>query len=84
MKILTVKKLIEHLQTNFNPDDNLCFWYEGGAYMNCEHVLENMLGNMMFMYVKDDKQRMLKKFNISKDEVDEEYRNVNDNDVLIF
>jgi hypothetical protein len=36
------------------------------------------------MYVKDDKQRMLKKFNISKDEVDEEYRNVNDNDVLIF
>jgi hypothetical protein len=83
MKILTVEKLIEHLQTNFNPTDKLCFWYEGGAYMNCEHVLEDMLGETMFMYVKDDKKRIMEKFNRTKDSVDEDYRNVEDNDVVV-
>lgn len=84
MKILTVKKLIEHLQSNFNPDDNLCFWYEGGAYMNCEHVLESMLGDNVFIKIKDDKERMKNKFKFSEDEIKEDYKNVNDDDVLIF
>jgi hypothetical protein len=84
MKILTVGKLIEHLQSNFNPDDNLCFWYEGGAYMNCEHVLESMLGDNMFIKIKDDKERMKNKFKFSEDEIKEDYKNVNDDDVLIF
>ena len=83
MKILTVKKLIEHLQTNFKPDDKLCFWYEGGAYMNCEHALENMLNDMMFTYVKNDKEKMKKRFNMTDDELSDEYKNVDDNDVLI-
>ena len=83
MKKLTVKKLIEYLQNNFNPEDKLCFWYEGGAYMNCEYALENMLGNMMFTYVKNDKERMIKRFNLSKDKVDEEYQNVDDNAIII-
>jgi hypothetical protein len=84
MKILTVGKLIEHLQSNFNPEDELCFWYEGGAYMNCEHVLESMLGDNMFIKIKDDKERMKNKFKISEDDIKEDYKNVNDDDVLIF
>jgi hypothetical protein len=83
MKKLTVKKLIEHLQTNFKPTDKLCFWYEGGAYMNCEHALEDMLGDMMFTYVKDDKKRMMERFKRTKAELDDDYRNVSDDDVII-
>lgn len=84
MKILTVEKLIEHLQTNFNPTDKLCFWYEGGAYMNCEYVLEDMLGDNMFIKVKQDKDRMKNRFiNMTDDEINEDYRNVDDNDVLV-
>lgn len=83
-KTVTVKDLIKHLQTNFKPDDKLCFWYEGGAYMNCEPIIESMLGDNMFIYVKDDKEKMKKRFNISDDEITEDYRNVNDNYVLIY
>jgi hypothetical protein len=84
MKILTVKKLIEHLQTNFKPDDKLCFWYEGGAYMNCEPVLESMLGDNMFIRVKDDKDRMKNRFNMTDDELADDYKNVEDDYVLMF
>ena len=84
IKIATVKDLIEHLQTNFKPDDKLCFWYEGGAYMNCEHILKSMLGNNMFIYVKDDKEKMKFKFKMTDEEINEQYHNVIDNDVLIF
>lgn len=82
---LTVKELIEHLQTNFNPDDKLCFWYEGGAYMNCENVPKDFLKEKrMFVYVKDDKERRMKDYNDSKEKVDEDYEFVDDNDVLIY
>lgn len=84
MKKLTVKKLIEHLQTNFKPDDILCFWYEGGAYMNCEPALESMLGDKMFIRVKDDKEKMKKRFNMLDDELADDYKNVEDDYVLIF
>jgi hypothetical protein len=84
MKILTVEKLIDYLQTNFKPTDKLCFWYEGGAYMNCEHVLEDMLGDNMFIKVKQDKDRMKNRFiNMTDDEINEDYRNVDDNDVIV-
>ena len=55
--IATVGDLVAHFQKNFKPEDRLCFRYEGGAYMNCEHVLKSMLGDTMFKYVKDDKVR---------------------------
>jgi hypothetical protein len=84
MKKLTVKKLIEHLQTNFKPDDKICFWYEGGAYMNCEPVLESMLGDNMFIRVKDDKDRMKNRFNMTDDELADDYKNVEDDYVLMF
>ena len=81
MKILTVKKLIEHLQTNFKPDDKLCFWYEGGAYMNCEHVLKEQLGDTMFIYVSQDKERSKKLY--PKDDIYEDCHWIKDNDVII-
>ena len=84
MEKLTVKKLIEHLQTNFKPDDKICFWYEGGAYMNCEPVLESMLGDNMFIRVKDDKEKMKKRFNMLDDELADDYKNVEDDYVLMF
>jgi hypothetical protein len=84
MKILTVKKLIEHLQTNFKPEDKLCFWHEGGAYMNCEYALQSMLSDKMFIKIKDDKEKMKNRFNFTEDEIKEDYKNVTDNDVLIF
>ena len=84
MEKLTVKKLIEHLQTNFKPDDTLCFWYEGGAYMNCEPVLESMIGDNMFIRVKDDKEKMKKRFNMLDDELADDYKNVEDDYVLMF
>lgn len=84
MEKLTVKKLIEHLQTNFKPDDKICFWYEGGAYMNCEPVLESMLGDNMFIRVKDDKDRMKNRFNMTDDELADDYKNVEDDYVLMF
>jgi hypothetical protein len=84
MKKLTVKKLIEHLQTKFKPDDKICFWYEGGAYMNCEPVLESMLGDNMFIRVKDDKEKMKKQFNMLDDELAVDYKNVEDDYVLIY
>lgn len=84
VKRLTVQKLIEYLQTNFKPNDTLCFWYEGGAYMNCEAALVSMLGDTMFVRVKDDKAKMKNRFNMSDEEIADDYRNVNDDYVLIF
>jgi len=82
---LTVKELIEHLQTNFKSTDKLCFWYEGGAYMNCENVPNDWLKEKrMFVYVKDDKERRMKDYKDSKEKVDEDYEFVDDNDVLIY
>lgn len=84
MKKLTVKKLIEHLQINFKPDDKICFWHEGGAYMNCEPIIESMLGDNMFIRVKDDKDRMKNRFNMTDDELADDYKNVEDDYVLMF
>jgi len=81
--IATVGDLIAHLQRNFRPEDKLCFWDEGGAYMNCEHVTKNMLGDMMFKYVKDDKQRRLDQHRATSKENDEDFEWVGDNDVIV-
>lgn len=84
MEKLTVKKLVDYLQANFKPDDKICFWYEGGAYMNCEPALESMLGDNMFIRVKDDKDRMKDRFNMTDDELADDYKNVEDDYVLMF
>ena len=37
--------------------------------MNCEYALESMLDDMMFTYVKNDKEKMKKRFNMTDDEL---------------
>ena len=81
----TVGDLIEHLQTNFKPTDKLCFWDEGGAHMECVHVPDDCLEKqMMFKYVKDDKDRRMALWKDSKEKVDEDFEFVSDNDVIIY
>ena len=81
----TVGDLIEHLQTNFKPTDKLCFWDEAGAHMECVHVPDDWLEKqMMFKYVKDDKDRRMALWKDSKEKVDEDFEFVSDNDVIIY
>ena len=82
--IATVGDLVAHLQKNFRSEDKLCFWYEGGAYINCEHVLKSMLGDMMFKYVKDDKSRRIEQHGASQKENDENFEWVGDDDVIVY
>lgn len=81
----TVGDLIKHLQDNFKPTDKLCFWDEGGAHMECVHVPDDWLEKqMMFKYVKDDKDRRMALWKDSKKKVDEDFEFVSDNDVIIY
>ena len=81
----TVGDLIQHLQDNFKPTDKLCFWDEGGAHMECVHVPDDWLEKqMMFKYVKDDKDRRMALYKDSKKKVDEDFEFVSDNDVIIY
>ena len=81
----TVGDLIQHLQDNFKPTDKLCFWDEGGAHMECVHVPDDWLEKqMMFKYVKDDKDRRMALWKDSKEKVDEDFEFVSDNDVIIY
>lgn len=82
--IATVGDLINHLQNNFKLTDKLCFTYEGGAYVNCENVLKDMLGDNMFLYVKNEKKRRIEKFKLTQKEADEDFQFVKDEDVLAF
>ena len=82
--IATVGDLIAHLQRNFRPEDRLCFWDEGGAYMNCEHVTKSMLGDMMFKYVKDDKLRRIKLHGATPQENAEDFEWVGNDDVIVY
>lgn len=81
----TVGDLIQHLQDNFKPTDKLCFWDEGGAHMECVHVpVDWFEKQMMFKYVKDDKDRRMALYKDSKKKVDEDFEFVSDNDVIIY
>jgi len=82
--IATVGDLIAHLQRNFRPEDKLCFWDEGGAYMNCEHVTKDMLGDRMFKYVKDDKQRRIAQCGSTPKQNAEDFEWVGDDDVIVY
>ena len=82
--IATVGDLVSHLQRNFRPEDKLCFWDEGGAYMNCEYVTKNMLGDMMFKYVKDDKRRRIERCGATDESNAEDFEFVGDDDVIVY
>ena len=81
----TVGDLIKHLQDNFKPTDKLCFWDEGGAHMECVHVpVDWFEKQIMFKYVKDDKDRRMILYKDSKKKIDEDFGFVSDNDVIIY
>ena len=81
----TVGDLIKHLQDNFKPTDKLCFWDEGGAHMECVHVpVDWFEKQIMFKYVKDDKDRRMALYKNSKKKVDEDFEFVSDNDIIIY
>ena len=92
-EIATVRDLIEHLQKNFKPDDLLCFFDEGGAWCELEHVPKSFIGDQMWMfnYVKDKCQYELDNKICAKavEEhmekiITENYRLVEDNGVVIY
>ncbi len=82
--IVTVGDLVAYLQKGFKPEDRLCFWEEGGAYMNCEHVTKCVLGDMMFKYVKHDKQRRIDQYGATQKENGEDFEWVGDDDVVVY
>ena len=82
--VATVGDLIAHLQRNFKPEERLCFWDEGGAYMNCEHVTKDMLGKMMFKSVRDEKQRRIRQYGDKPETIKEDFEFVGDGDVIVY
>lgn len=81
--IATVGDLIEHLQT-LDKNAKLCFWEEGGAYMNCVHIHKSMLGDLMFKTVAKDKERRKKEFNDTDEQLAEDFEFVDDNDIIVY
>lgn len=74
--IVTVEDLIKHL-SKFDPKSKLCFWDDGGTYMNIEYATKSFFDKYMFRCIKD----------IKKDtsyQEDEEYDKVEENSILIF
>jgi len=91
--IVTVQDLIEYLENNFKEDDMLCFFDEGGAWCEVEHVPESFIGDTrwMFNYVKDKRQHELDNPSCHRDDVEHmkdiirnNYRLVEDNGVVIY
>ena len=81
----TIGDLIKHLQDNFKSTDKLCFWNKGGDHMECVHVpVDWFEKQIMFKYVKDDKDRRMILYKDSKKKIDEDFGFVSDNDVIIY
>jgi len=81
----TVKDLIEYLESNFNPEDLVCFFDEGGAWCELVHVPKNLIGDWMFKYVKDKREEELSKdTEEQKKYTIESYRMVEDDCVVIY
>ena len=92
-EIATVKDLIEHLQKNFKSSDLLCFFDEGGAWIELEHVPKDFIGNKrwMFNYVADKCKYELENPDCAKDYeehmkkvIADNYKSVEDNGVVVY
>ena len=73
----TVGDLITYLEENLGREDRLCYWHEGGAWMECEYVSKADLGKWMFYRAGD----MLKRGGAA---AEHEYRLVEPADVVIY
>lgn len=91
--IATVADLIEYLQNNFKQDDLFCFFDEGGAWIELEHVPKSFIGDprWMFNYVKAKRQHELDNLCCAKEDEEymrkvivDNYKSVDDNGVVIF
>ena len=92
-EIATVADLIEHLQKNFKSSDLLCFFDEGGAWIELEHVPKDFIGSKrwMFNYVKDKRKYELENICCRKEDEDhikkviaDSYKSVKDNGVVVY
>lgn len=92
-QIATVKDLIQHLKQNFKPTDKLCFFDEGGAWCEVEHVPRSFVGDKrwMFNYVKDKRANELENLNCKAEDeekmraaITDNYKSVKDNGVVIY
>ncbi len=83
-RIATVNDLIEHLEKNFNPRDKLCFFDYVGARRELVHIPCDFIGDKRWMFnkVKDTKTDELESYDVGI--VNERYRLVDDEDVLIW
>lgn len=68
----------------FDKDTKLCFWDEGGAHMECVYVLKNMLGDMMFKTVANDKKSRKALYGDTDTQLSEDFRFVTDLDVIVY
>lgn len=77
--VATVQELIEHLQKNFKPNDKLCFFDEGGAYINLCRMPKDFIGERFFITVKQFKDQTK-----NDDLGDDLYDFVNDDDIIVY
>ena len=87
-KIATVSDLINHLENNFKSTDLLSWFDEGGAWCEVYHLYRSQIGTDFFKYVKTMRNDRLvheaKDNQELKDLIISEYKNVDDNDVVIY
>ena len=81
----TVAQVIEHLKNNFKLDDKLCYMDCIEGFKNdCTYVTKDQLGKSFFYYVKDLKDRNMKRCHSTKEQEDDIYPYVGDNDVIVY
>ena len=81
----TVAQVIEHLKKNFKMDDKLCYMDCIEGFKNdCTYVTKDQLGQSFFYYVKDLKDRNMKRCHSTKEQEDGIYPYVSDNDVIVY
>lgn len=84
LRTATVAQLIKYLQENFKLNDKLCYMdCVEGCKNDCMYITKDQLGSRFFYYVKELKERNMKRCNSTKQQEDNIYPYVNDNDVII-
>ena len=80
----TVAQVIEYLKKNFNLNDKLCYMdYVQGYKNDCTYMTKDQLGKRFFYYVKELKQRNMERCHSTKEQEDNIYPYVNDNDIIL-
>ena len=80
----TVAQVIEHLKKNFKLDDKLCYMdCIEGVKNDCTYVTKDQLGHSFFYYVKDLKRRNIERCHSTKEQEDNMFPYVDDNDIIM-